>query len=88
MVVNGLRKSVFNISYSNINVWNTTKTSGTNIIGGSFLGGNFWANPSGTGFGQTCADTNKDGICNTKYTLNSNNIDYLPLAMNIWKKKK
>jgi len=28
----------------------------TNIIGGPNLGGNFWANPSGTGFSQTCID--------------------------------
>ncbi len=64
------------------NTWNTTKTPGTNLISGQYLGGNVWANPGGTGFSQTCADGNSDGICDSSYTLDSNNIDYLPLAFN------
>jgi len=64
------------------NDWNVTKTSGTNIIGGSYLGGNFWAYPNGTGFSQTCSDSNSDGICDSPYALDSNNTDYLPLAHN------
>ncbi len=71
----------FGISNS-VNRWNITKTGGKNIIGGSYLGGNFWANPNGTGFSQTCVDANGDGICDSAYTLDSNNIDYLPLSMN------
>ena len=63
-----------------VSVWNINKTSGTNIIGGSYLGGNFWTNPSGTGISQTCADANSDGICDSAYTIDSYNIDYLPLA--------
>lgn len=39
------------------NTWNTTKTSGTNIVGGPYLGGNFWAKPDDTGFSQTHPDT-------------------------------
>ena len=65
-----------------VNNWNTTKTPGINIIGGPNLGGNFWAYPNGTGFSQTCTDADKDRICDTQYTLDSNNIDYLPLAKN------
>lgn len=61
--------------------WNVTKISGTNIIGGPYLGGNFWANPDGTGFSQTCADGDFDGICDSPYVLNTYNIDYLPLAV-------
>ena len=67
---------------SNINIWNITKQQGTNIIGDSYFGGNFWAYPDGTGFSQTCEDGNKDGICDSAYTLDSTNIDYLPLAYN------
>lgn len=63
------------------NPWNTTKTPGTNIIGGSYLGGNVWAHPNGTGFSQTCSDNDKDGICDSAYTLDSDNIDYLPLTV-------
>ncbi|MFZ3382604.1 MAG: NosD domain-containing protein [Candidatus Methanoperedens sp.] len=62
------------------NAWNVTKTASSNIIDGPYLGGNFWANPSSTGFSQTCADANSDGICDTGYTVHINNIDYLPLA--------
>jgi parallel beta-helix repeat protein len=63
------------------NIWNTPKTPGTNIIGGPYLGGNYWVYPNGTGFSQTCADNNSDGICDSPYALDSNNIDYLPLAI-------
>jgi parallel beta-helix repeat protein len=66
------------ITYSN--AWNISKTLSTNIINGSYLGGNFWANPSGTGLSQTCTDADRNGICDLPYTLDSNNTDYLPLA--------
>ena len=72
-----------NINNSNIdasNTWNTTKIEGTNIITGSNLGGNYWAYPNGTGFSQTCTDANNDDICDSSYTLDASNVDYLPLA--------
>jgi nitrous oxidase accessory protein len=65
------------------NTWNTAKISGTNIIGGPYLGGNFWAQPNGTGFSQTCADGDSDGICDSPNELDSNNIDYLPLTTDL-----
>jgi len=64
------------------NSWNITKTAGMNIIGGPYLGGNFWANPNGTGFSQICTE-DKDGICDSSYALDSSNTDYLPLAYKI-----
>ncbi|VVB84277.1 Serpin (serine protease inhibitor) [uncultured archaeon] len=69
-----------NFSIYGNNTWNTTRTSGTNIICGSHLGGNVWANPNGTGFSQTCADADNNGICDSPFILDSSNIDYLPLA--------
>jgi parallel beta-helix repeat protein len=62
--------------------WNTTKQLSVNIIGGPNLGGNFWGNPSGTGYSQTCMDVDRDGICDLTYALSIDNIDYLPLAVN------
>ena len=62
-----------------VNAWNVTKKPGTNIIGGSYLGGNFWANPSGIGISQICLDSDTDGLCDSEYSLNGNNSDYLPL---------
>jgi len=65
----------------NPNTWTEALTSGFNIIGGSYIGGNFWANPSGTGFSETCEDENNDGICDESYTIAEGNIDYLPLTL-------
>jgi len=62
------------------NTWNTTKTPGTNIVGGPYLGGNFWAKPDGTGFSQTHPDGKGDGFCDQVYTLATRNVDNLPLA--------
>ena len=67
---------------SPVNSWNTTKTAGTNIIGGSYLGGNYWAQPNGQGFSQVHSDTDGDGIANTEYILPAANIDHLPLTNN------
>jgi len=69
----------FDFQENNDNTWNTKKQSGTNIIGGPILGGNFWGYPNGTGFSQTCKDMNGNGICEKRYILDENNIDYLPL---------
>ena len=58
---------------------NYEKTAGTNIVGGPYLGGNFWANPSGTGFSQTHADADHDGICDEPFVM-EDATDALPLA--------
>ncbi len=62
------------------NYWNSTKTPGTNIIGGSMLGGNYWSDYSGV-------DTDSDSIGNTLVPYNAGgNImvggDWLPLTNN------
>ncbi len=88
---NSNNNSIYNNFFNNtnnfgngnsVNRWNASKTLGTNIVGGPYLSGNFWANPNGTGFSQTCTDADGDGICDSPYMLDSNNIDYLPLSMN------
>ena len=63
--------------YSSTNVWNVSLVSGTNILGGPFIGGNFWDDYTGT-------DTDGDGIGDTMIPYNSSgNIafggDFLPL---------
>ncbi|TKJ47080.1 hypothetical protein CEE34_05580 [Candidatus Aerophobetes bacterium Ae_b3a] len=63
------------------NTWNTTKELGTNIVGGPNLGGNFWAKPNNDGFSQTHPDADGDGFCDEKYTLATDNVDNLPLAL-------
>lgn len=61
------------------NIWNITKTAGTNIIGGLWLGGNNWSDYAGK-------DLNGDGLGDTLLPYNSlnnitNNGDYLPLTI-------
>lgn len=62
------------------NIWNITQSQGTNISGGKNLGGNYWANPEGTGFSQITSDSDSDGICDFPFNVNGSDFDYLPLA--------
>jgi parallel beta-helix repeat protein len=82
----------FNIVYNNmmngtahadnINYWNTTKSVGTNIFNPSigFIGGNYYTDATITGFSDTCLDYYLNGFCYTNYTIDANNIDYLPYS--------
>lgn len=66
--------------FENTYLWNNSLTEGTNIIGGSYIGGNYWAKPDGTGFSQTAIDANGDGIADSAYAISEKNYDYLPLT--------
>ena len=65
---------------SSVNYWNTTKRSGKNIINGSYVGGNFWADPDGNGWSQTCTVNNFYGMCDSPYVIDPANKDFLPLT--------
>ncbi len=80
LVFNNYLNNTINADINNTkNTWNTTRTAGTNIIGGSYVAGNFWATPAGTGFSQTAQDANGDGIADSVYT-GKDFVDYLPLV--------
>jgi parallel beta-helix repeat protein len=60
------------------NLWNTSKQNGTNIIGGDFLGGNYWEDYLGV-------DNDRDGIGDTLLPFDYGGFirvggDYLPLT--------
>ncbi|HWQ47636.1 MAG TPA: PKD domain-containing protein [Methanosarcina sp.] len=65
------------------NVFNTKKTAGTNIVGGPYIGGNFWGKPDGTGFSNTAVDNDGDGISDSAYKNIAGSIysDNLPLVI-------
>jgi len=51
------RNSIYNNYFNDVNIsikngtgnlYNTAKTAGTNIVGGPYIGGNYWAKPDGT----------------------------------------
>lgn len=70
------------------NHWNTTNTTGPNIVDGPYIGGNYWATPDGTGFSQVNTDSNGDGFCDTPndtYTIREGyeQYDCLPLASTV-----
>ncbi|OYT43639.1 MAG: hypothetical protein B6U88_00380 [Candidatus Aenigmarchaeota archaeon ex4484_56] len=66
------------------NYFNTTKQLGTRIYSnGNYIGGNYWTNPSGTGYSDTCNDTDHDGFCDNPLNLSNGTSvawDYLPLS--------
>jgi parallel beta-helix repeat protein len=78
-IFNNNFNNTVNIRTENINLFNTKKTSGKNIVGGPNLGGNYWAKPDGKGFSQTHSDSNGDGFAEAPYKIDDINVDYLPL---------
>ncbi len=62
-------------------VWNSTQAPGTNILGGPYMGGNYWGSaPGSKGFSDTAPDEDGFGISDKPYQINEYNIDYLPLT--------
>ena len=62
------------------NRWNISKSDPyTNIYGGPYLGGNYWAQPNGQGWSQITANRS-DGFTEFPFRIDQDNIDELPLT--------
>ncbi len=57
------------------NSWNAERMAGSNILGGPFIGGNFY----GDFFGAVDTDSPPDGLSNVSRMHNAVNVDNLPL---------
>jgi len=82
-IVNNYFNNTVNVEANNgtDNIYNIEKTSGTNIVGGPYLAGNYWAKPDGLGHSEITPDTNWDGIADKVYKLqNSDYVDRMPLV--------
>lgn len=77
--LNATANNVGTLAVGNDIAFNTTNSTGPNIIGGLYIGGNYYYSNTGVGFSQTCIDGDSDGFCDTNYTW-GNSIDYLPLS--------
>jgi len=77
--------NLYSDNVNNTNLWNVSKDcTQSNILGGPCIGGNYWTDPDGENFSDTCTDTNGDGFCDSpssSYTPATNNTDYRPLAV-------
>jgi parallel beta-helix repeat protein len=94
LIYNNILNNTVNVGYMYpgypttwCNYWNSELRPDTNIVGGPYIGGNYWTNPNGTGYSDTCSDNNKDGICDNAYDFTSQlegmscgDVDYYPLS--------
>jgi len=84
IIYNNLFNNTDNVCFAGAGItsyWNTTRQAGKRIYSlGNEIGGNYWTNPEGNGYSDTCADVDKDGFCDDPYIIDENNIDYLPYS--------
>jgi hypothetical protein len=87
---NSIFNNVFNTTERQVNIspsgevnnFSTALVNGTNIIGYSYIGGNYYSNSTVGGLnGFTCSDNDRNGICDSAYQIAANSTDYYPLTV-------
>ncbi len=62
--------------------WNISPRSYPSVTGRNLSGGNYWGNPDGKGFSDTC-EPDKDGFCTLPAELPGGATDFHPLAQKV-----
>jgi outer membrane protein assembly factor BamB len=80
---NGMRYNSWSYEECNAGSCVMKLVQGESIVGGPWIGGNYWAKPDGTGFSQNCPSTMNKGICDNPYTITADglNVDKYPLTI-------
>ncbi len=82
IIFNNYFKNAENVEENTVNAdntWQSTLSTRSNLVRGPYIGGNFWANPEGTGYSETCVDENSNGICDSAYPVAGGGSDNSPL---------
>lgn len=77
---NNYLNNTLNVASSSSDFWNITQQAGARIYSnGTYIGGNYWANPTGDDYSDTCVG-NQYGFCDP-YNVSGSEYDYLPLTL-------
>jgi len=82
LIYNNYFKNAENVEEKSINaenIWQSPLVTRQNIVKGPYIAGNFWSDPEGKGFSETCVDENNNGICDTSYNITGGGTDKSPL---------
>lgn len=81
-IYNNYLKNVENVEKKPVNaenLWQSPLVTKQNIVRGPYIAGNFWADPEGKGYSETCVDENSNGICDISYNITGGGTDKFPL---------
>jgi len=79
-IFNNTLNAGFGQMSNNPNTWNVLQEPDSNIVGGPYIGGNYWAQPDGHGWSQINPDTKGNGFCDNAFVIGPSNVDNFPLT--------
>lgn len=81
-IYNNYFKNAENVEEKDVNaenLWQNPLVTRQNIVRGPYIAGNFWSDPQGKGYSETCVDENNNGICDAAYNITGGGTDKSPL---------